>query len=188
MVKLKPIILAALLLELSLARAQEFSVSNPPPGYAWVFIPNTSTAVLRPEDWFVTARTNNGTIACFITHENLQVTGQFQTGLTFNFVPKVSQTAGLSAIRYAAAFIQEAQQTKEVLLEPWVNESAPGLFGMGIRYRQETEDSPVIVHNFLIADDLEDSIRLFIFESPETNWDAAWKVGEVLMRVEISRD
>lgn len=171
----------------ALAQEPEFEVSAPPPGYSWVFIPGTSTALLRPDGWFLKTEVANDTIASFITRENLEERGEFETGLTFNFVRGISKKSRTSAIRYALSFINEAATTKEVLLEPWGNELAPGLLGAGIRYREVKGDAAVIVQNYLIADDAGDSVRFFIFESPASDWDAAWKFGETMMKGQIAQ-
>jgi hypothetical protein len=174
---------------ISSAKTQEpdFEVSAPPPGYSWAFIPGTSTALLRPDGWFLKTEVANDTIASFITRENLQERGEFDTGLTFNFVRGISKKSRTSAIKYAVAFINEAATTKEVLLEPWGTELAPGLLGVGIRYREMTGDTAVIIQNYLIADDAGDSVRFFIFESPASDWDAAWKFGETMMKGQIAQ-
>lgn len=183
------VVAVAWLAAISSTRAQEpeFQVSAPPTGYSWVFIPGTSTALLRPDSWFLKTEVANDTIAGFITLENLQERGEFKTGLTFNFVRGISRKSGTSAIRYALAFINEAAKTKEVLLEPWGNELAPDLLGVGIRYREVTGDTAVIIQNYLIADDAGDNVRFFIFESPESEWDAMWKFGETMMKGQIAQ-
>ena len=169
------------------AQQPEFEVSAPPPGYSWVFIPGASTALLRPDGWFVKTDVANDTIAGFITLENLQERGEFETGLTFSFVRGISKKSRTSAIKYAVAFIHEAATTKEVLLEPWGNELAPDLLGVGLRYREGTGDTAVIVQNYLIADDAGDTVRFFVFKSPEANWDAMWKFGETMMKGQIAQ-
>jgi len=169
------------------AQEPEFEVSAPPPEYSWVFIAGTSTALLRPDGWFLKTEDANDTIATFITRENLQEGGEFQTGLTFNFVRGISKKSRTSAIKYAVAFVNEAATTKEVLLEPWGNELAPGVLGAGIRYREVKGGAAVIVQNYLIADDAGDSVRFFIFESPASDWDAMWKFGETMMKGQIAQ-
>jgi len=169
------------------AQGPEFEVSAPPPGYSWAFIPGTSTALLRPDGWFLTTTATNDTIATFITLENWEEHGESTPGLTFNFVRGISKKSRTSAIKYAVAFVNEAATTKEVLLEPWGNELAPGLLGVGIRYQEMTGDTAVIIQNYLIADDAGDSVRFFIFESPASDWDAAWKFGETMMKGQIAQ-
>src|SRR5512139_2909418 len=93
------VVAAACLAAIASARAQEpeFQVSDPPPGYSWVLIPGTSTALLRPEGWFLKTEAANDTIATFITRENLQERAEFETGLTFNFVRGISKNGRTSA-------------------------------------------------------------------------------------------
>ena len=152
-----------------------------------MFIPGASTALLRPDGWFVKTVVANDTIAGFITLEDLEGRGEFETGLSFNFVRRVSKTSGTSAIKYAVAFVHEAATTKDVLLEPWGNELAPDLLGVGIRYREVTGDTAVIIQNYLIADDARDSVRFFVFRSPEATWDSMWTFGETMMKGQIAQ-
>jgi hypothetical protein len=183
------VVAAAWLAATSSAGAQEpeFQVRAPPPGFSWVFTPGTATALLRPDGWFLKTDTADDTIASFITRENLQERGEFVTGLTFNFVRGISKKNKTSAIKYAVAFVNTAGRTKDVLLEPWGNELAPGLLGVGIRYRELRGDTAVVIQNYLIADDAGDSVRFFIFESPESDWDAMWKLGETMMKGQIAQ-
>ena len=172
-------------IESAQAQEPEFQVSNPPAGYSWVVIPGASTALLRPDGWFLKTEAADDTISSFITRENLQESGEFATGLTFNFVRGISKKSRTSAIKYAVAFVNEAAKTKEVLLEPWGNELAPELLGVGVRYRELKGDTAVVIQNYLIADDADDSVRSFIFESPASDWDAMWKIGETMMKGQI---
>jgi hypothetical protein len=169
------------------AQEPEFQVSDPPPGYSWEVIRGTSTALLRPDGWFLKTEPANDNIASFITREKLQDSGELATGLTFNFVRGISKTSKTTAIKYAVAFINDAATTNEVLLEPWGNELAPGLLGVGIRYRAMAGDTPVIIQHYLIADDVGDSVRFFMFKSPASDWDAMWKFGETMMKGQIAQ-
>lgn len=152
-----------------------------------MFIPGASTALLRPDGWFVKTEDANDTITSFITRENLEERGEFQTGLTFNFVRGISKKSRTSPIKYAVALINEAATTKEVLLEPWGNELAPDLLGFGIRYKEVTGDTAVIIQNYLIADDARDTVRFFVFQGPASDWDAMWKFGETMMKGQLAQ-
>jgi hypothetical protein len=163
------------------------SLPDTPPGFTWVAVPGAATTLLRPDGWFVKTEDKNGTISSFITLENIDEAGRYQTGLSFNFIRDISKKAGQSARMYAIAFVQEAQRTKDVIKEPWGNQLDTGLLGVGIRFREPVDGVPLLLHMYLIADDQADSIRLFIFESPEQGWDEAWKIGEVMMKGQIER-
>jgi len=39
-----------------------------------------------------------------------------------------------------------------------------------------------VVHFFLVADDARDKLYLFIFESPETRWEASLQIGELMLK------
>jgi hypothetical protein len=164
------------------ARSPAISVPSPsPPGYSWVFVPGTLAALPRPDGWYVTIEEDGGTIACFITLENLQEAGRFETGLSLNFVRGVSASTGASASTYAASVIANLSDTYASLIEPTRGQIAPGLIGYGIRYRAVVNDEAVIVHSQLLADDTRDTVRFIVFESPEATWDAMWTFGEIMV-------
>jgi hypothetical protein len=56
----------------------------PAPGFTWQEIPELKAAFLRPNGWFFKREESKGTLAYFITKENIEVSGEFQTGLTIN--------------------------------------------------------------------------------------------------------
>src|SRR5262245_43057032 len=105
---------AAWLLAFAPAIAQE-PPPDAPAGFTWVAVPGALTTLLRPDGWFGKTEEKNGTISSFITLENIDEVGRYQTGLSFNFIRDISKKTGKSARTYAIAFVQEAQRTKAVV-------------------------------------------------------------------------
>jgi hypothetical protein len=54
-----------------------------PSGFTWQEVPELKAAFLRPNDWFFKREESKGTLAYFI-QENIDVNGEFQTGLAIN--------------------------------------------------------------------------------------------------------
>jgi hypothetical protein len=181
------VVLLCLAFSPSEAQESQVAVPDPPAGYSWVFVPGTSTAVLRPDGWFVTIEEEDGTIACFISQENWQEKGKFGTGFSFNFIKGVSVRTGSSARRYAESLIRGLASTYEVLIEPTGSELATDLILIGMRYRVDAEEWPVTVYSQVIADNFGDSIRVMVFESPENAWDEMWAIGQVMMKAQVGR-
>ena len=48
----------------------------------------------------------------------------------------------------------------------------------GCRIRKEGS----VIHYFLIADDTRDVLYLFMFESPEAEWESEWNTGETMLQ------
>lgn len=165
----------------------EFPVPDPPAGYSWLFVPGTSTAVLRPDGWYATVEEDDGQIAAFVSLENWEERGEFETGLSFNFIPDMRARSGTTAQAYGESIIAGAANSFEVLIAPQRGELGPGLVFMGVRVRAVLDDTPVIIHSQVIVDNDRDSVRLVVFESPEATWDEMWEIGRQLLRLEIRR-
>ena len=78
------LVLFSVLLTVSLQTAEAVDVPQPPAGFTWQEVPELKAAFLRPNGWFFKREEQKGTLAYFITKENIEKTGQFQTGLTIN--------------------------------------------------------------------------------------------------------
>lgn len=60
-----------------------------PAGFTWQEIPELKAALLKPNGWFFKREKQKDTLAYFITKEDIDKNGQFQTGLSVNvFLPK----------------------------------------------------------------------------------------------------
>ena len=147
----------------------EFSWSSSGPG---------ESDFLKPKGWFLKKESKAGTYAIFITKENIDKEGVFQTGLTVNVLKGISKKTGNPASLYAHKFITIAAQKEKnkILVKPWLVESGP-FKGYGIRVQDEVK----ILHYMLIANDKEDTLFLTIFEAKPKDWDKAWKYGEVIL-------
>src|ERR1700739_1579271 len=107
MKKLSVLILSAMLFAQSLA-AMPFP--TPPAGFTWQEIPELKTAFLKPDGWFFKREEQKGTLAYFITKENIDKDGRFQTGLTVN----VFRIKKDSAVERGKRIVQEFATTKGV--------------------------------------------------------------------------
>lgn len=132
---------------------------------------------LQPKDWFLKKEHRSGTYAFFITKEDIDKEGGFETGLTVNVLKGISDKTESSASQYAHGFISIAAKKEEnkVLLKPWFVEVGP-FKGYGVRVRDKVK----VLHYFLIANDKNDTLFLTIFEAKPEEWDEAWKYGEVI--------
>lgn len=152
-----------------------------PEGYSWYESEECHVAVPVPQGWHVKTTANGDTKAVFITKENIDEAGQFLTGYSLNCTAAFSKKNKTRPSLYATAFIEQVTKSKkEVVLEPWGKELAPKMYGAGIRYRDKGAPD-LLVHYYLLADDAEDSLRFMIFEAPESEWEAAWKHGELML-------
>ncbi len=133
---------------------------------------------LSPKDWFVKRENKGNTYAVFITKEDIDKNGVFQTGLTVNVIKGISAKTGDAASLYAHKFITLAAQKEKnkVIVKPWLVEAGP-FKGYGVR----VQDKVKILHYILIANDKKDTLFLIIFEAKPEDWDDAWRYGEVIL-------
>lgn len=133
---------------------------------------------LMPKGWYLKKESKPGTYAIFITKEDIDKEGLFQTGLTVNVLKGISEKTGDHASMYAHKFTTIAAQKdkNKVLVKPWLVEKGP-FKGYGVRVQDEVK----ILHYFLISNDKQDTLFLTIFEAKPEDWDDAWKYGEIIL-------
>jgi len=155
----------------------------PPSGYSWVSCSETKSAFLKPDGWFFKEeRKGSGTWGYFISKENIEKAGSFITGLSVNVIKDVPSKAHASAPDYAAAFIDEAAQTHKVVAAPWSKTLGP-FHQFGVRTLvADPKGGDYITHTLAIGNEQTGTVYVLIFEAPVASWDAAWKVGEPILK------
>src|SRR5262245_7870162 len=177
------LLLALGLVGVSLAAALE--LPDPPPGFSWKQIPELKAAFLMPDGWYFKSEEQKGTLAYFITAENIDTGGRFDTGLTINVKPHLG---GRDAVQYAKAYISQMGQQNE-LIRQWETEA--GLlhgFGCVTRVPADETGPAIVMHNLAIGNSKTNTLYVFFFESPESEWERAWKTGEKMMTLLVLDD
>ncbi|KAL6075978.1 hypothetical protein QOT17_003284 [Balamuthia mandrillaris] len=122
----------------------------------------------------------------FLTKEDLQETGRFKTGLTLRLYPNLPRSVGLSPEQFARDCIArvEASVRRTILLKWHV--SLQRERELGIKYKEvgynvhgaaEKLDNDAVVVNtcFLFASEPREQLVEMVFESPEEEWEDAWR-------------
>ena len=146
-----------------------------PPGYAWQEIPEIKAAFLKPTGWHFKRESKKGTLAYFITKEDIDKVGRFDTGLTINVIREMK---GRSAVEYAKSFVDRLTRDKRG--EQWTRTSAP-LVQFGCRYKASDARGTAKILTLMVANQKTNTLYLFIFESPESDLDSASQTGEKIM-------
>lgn len=155
-----------------------------PKGFSWIKLPEIKGALLSPNGWHFLKEEKQGTLAYFITEQDIRKEGRFQTGLSLNVLPPRKSTP---AKEYAAGYISKVAKENE-LLQIW-DTQAGALVGYGCRVRTKDKTrGPLILHTLMLANTRTNRLYLFVFESPEKNWTAAWKLGEQMMTMLVLDD
>jgi hypothetical protein len=145
-----------------------------PTGFSWQEIPELKAALLRPEGWFFKREESKGTLAYYITKEDIAKTGEFETGLTVN----VFRLKKDKAVDRAKAMIDSVALKYHG--EQWSKEVGP-FQEFGCSYKVTDASGTIVSQSLAIANSKTNTMYLFIFESPETEWNSAWKIGHQIM-------
>ena len=165
------------------ALAQPAGFPPPPIGYGWVSCTETKSVFPKPDGWFFKkVGKDSQTWGYFFTKENIDKLGSFSTGLSVNVVLDVQAKSGTPARDYAAAFVGEAAKANSVLVEPWQKKLGP-FHQFGVRTLvPDSKRGDFINHILAIGNEETGTVYFLTFEAPVTSWEAAWKVGEPILK------
>ena len=168
---------AGLLLLLALAAGLDGEDAPPAPeGFSWKRVESLKASFLMPDGWHFKQEEQHGARAFFITLENIDKAGRFETGLSVN----VQTLERDKAPERAAQFVLGMMQAHEVL-DQWAKEvGVMKIFGCRVR-ETEKDHPPLIIHVLTVANERSNTLYLMMFESPEASWDAAWAKGRVML-------
>lgn len=157
--------------------------SPAPEGFAWKRVESAKAWFLIPAGWYFKEESKSGTRAFFITQEDIDKSGEFQTGLTVNVLPPEKDPAPERAKNAIGALIQIGR-----LQDFWETEKGV-LKGFGCRVRKVDEGQPpLVMHTLVIGNSRTNTLYILIFESLEKSWDEAWAKGETILKLFILDD
>ena len=145
-----------------------------PSGFTWQEVPELKAAFLKPDGWYFKRETQKGTLAYFITKEDIDKQGEFQTGLTVN-VFKLKKDSAVEPAKY---MIDQLADSKHA--EKWAKAVGP-FREFGCRTKDTDASGTIVVETTTIANPKTNTLYLFVFESPESDWETAWKTGAKIM-------
>ncbi|WP_309020942.1 hypothetical protein [Pelagicoccus sp. SDUM812003] len=176
MIRLLSIILT--LLAIPLLASTE--LPTPPDGYSWKPILEGQSALLIPEGWHFKSQHGKSTDGFFVSKEDIEKEGKFDTGLSLNLIRDVKKSTQYTPTQYSIGMMSQIEKEKEVLL---VDSKDAGPFkAITIRYRDVKQGLPdVVIHNLFIANDQTGTLWFYMFESPEREWESAWKIGDTIL-------
>ncbi len=159
-------------------RAFRQSLPAGPDGVAWRELREINAAVLVPDGWRVrrvTDRRRIAAVAYFVTVENIDARGSFETGMSLNVLVARSRSEDVEAV--AKATITGGACAQYQLLKPlW--EVTDGVFHRyGCVTRVPGKTGPIVVDHRFILNTRTKTMYIVDFESPESRWDEAWAEG-----------
>ena len=154
-----------------------FAIDLPPApdGFSWQEIPEIKAAFLKPSGWYFKEEKQHDTLAYFITKENIDQNGEFQTGLTINVFRQLKKS---SAVEQGRSMIDN--MAAKYHADKWSQQVGPFIeFGCLARFTDSGGSS--VTHDLTVANPKTNTLYLFIFESTPEHWDEAWKIGNKIM-------
>lgn len=151
------------------------NLPTPPAGFAWQQIPEVKSALLRPEGWFFKQEQKGGILGYFVTEQDIDKAGVFETGLTVNVFPRLGE--GLAVERGKALIDRVAAAHGQKTSVEQVGQ----LQEFGCEVRDTNSSGTVVMHALAVANTKTDTLYLLIFESPAAQWDASWRIGKAMM-------
>jgi hypothetical protein len=156
-----------------------------PHGFSWVDFKEGKTSFLKPIGWYEKREIRDNVAALFITKENIETNGKFETGLTLNYFEHAHRSVNAVPSEFAQKFVA-LMAAKHTLSASFKSAIGPDITGFGFRFRDDIAP-PKIVHYFIVADDPADTIRIIFFEAPASEWDSAWVVGKQMLNARMWR-
>jgi hypothetical protein len=171
------ILLSCLLLPVAFLQAQELPPAQN--GFHWQRIPDIKGAFLVPTGWYFKSETKGPTLGYFVTRENIDSIGSFKVGLTVNVVPRMKSR---SALLYMNQFMDKLPEGRTVR-RSWDANEGP-FRGRGCLF----EDNEAVMYQLAYANPKTNTLYLFLFEAPVSEWEDSWKLGAQIMQTLVIDD
>lgn len=167
--------ITVLFMLLASSAAGQENVPTPPSGYSWVRLSPLRAMFLQPDGWHFKSEQRASARAFFISRENIDEVGEFLVGLTIN-VLRPQETATDAATRLMGQYMDRGEVLR-------MRELARGpMSGYVASIRKRGSGGPLMLHVMTIANPKTNVLYAIIFEAPAKEWDAAWSIGETILR------
>jgi hypothetical protein len=164
-----------------LSRDRVVRVNREPPqpapvGFEWRHLAEINGFVLVPQGWFIKREINLHAFAYFVSRENIDAAGSFQTGLSVNVQAPPSKDADSEAYAKSVVAAMTKRAEWQVLRPAW--DTLVGRFHhYGFVVRMPSKDGPLVVEQRLIVNTATKTIYNVVSESPESDWKSASDIG-----------
>jgi len=155
-----------------------------PEGFSWRKLKEINGAVLMPNGWHFKQEGGRPTLAYFVSLENIDKAGRYETGFTIQAMRPPQPRTGEEV---AKAMIAGAESKKQ-LVRSW--KRTKGVFdSYGLELKNlESNNEVTISHVLIITNTRTRTFYFCLFESVETKWKEAWKIGEQIVQTLILND
>ena len=171
--------------------AMKSQLPSPPEGFGWQLYKNA--VFLKPVKWTEREATNKMLGLSYTVYatsgEKFSTTQQFEMGFTIEIMTGSQRVHGFEAKKMLFVYIKpimDKHKKEDVLM--FEQSTQVDFERTFFRYRDAPPGlKPIIVHKFIVANNVTDSLHIFTFESPEESWSENWvKYGTpILSKVTI---
>jgi len=152
---------------------------TPPTGYSWTTCHNMDSSFLKPNGWYKSEETDEGTEACFLTKESYYGDEIFETGLSINMVENIELVANKKPSKYAYIFINAIAEKYDGELSKI--DMGDGFDAYGTTVILSQGSSTITVYYLAIGVDEADKVYTMWFESPTDEWYGSWPTGQTML-------
>ena len=165
-----------ILLFILVAQLSALELPSPPTGFSWQECNEIKGAFLKPQNWHFKKVIKESSMAYFITKENIDKAGMFETGMSLNVIKNIDKKMNMTPTMYAVEFAKAAKN-QHTFLDTWSRNMGP-FKSIGFVYKKDD----FIFHKLLISNDKTGTLYLFIFEAHSKNWDQARILGNEMLK------
>jgi hypothetical protein len=155
-----------------------------PDALTWRPLREINAEVLVPDGWFLKRVIPNGqaaaAVAYFITLENIDALGKFDTGLSLNVLLARSRSGDVDATAKAMIAGACAAGTN---LRPQTDITEGVFHRYGCLLRVQGKEGSQVDDHRLILNTTTKTVYLLDFESPEDRWEKAWTTGATIVEM-----
>ncbi len=151
-------------------------------GFTWRELREINAAILVPGGWHVKRVTGTKAIAAvayFVTVENIDTRGSFDTGMSLNVLVARSRSEDAEAV--AKARIATGACGQYQILKPLWDVTDGVFHRYGCVARVPGKTGTIVVDHRLILNTRTRTMYIVDFESPESRWDETWAKGAKVM-------
>jgi len=147
-------------------------------GYSWAFLPEISLALPVWSDWNFKKEQDQTTNAYFVSQENIDTDGTFNTGLSIIVLHDKSKNAAQIAKGMPATMLAQTQITSASEV---TKRTEGNLTFYEFQYEASFSTYDATVYNRIVANTATNTLYIITFESPHAQWEEAWKIGQVMI-------
>jgi hypothetical protein len=161
--------------------ASQIALPSPPAGYSWKESNEVTFAILCPDDWYFKQAIQDNTIGLFISKENNESNGFYETGIFVYIKRNVKTETGIEPSEFIKAYHLESAKKSEII-DQWNKNVGPLT---NISYKSITyyeDERPLKQHTILVANDSTGTVYIINFETLPELWIDNWKIVEPILQ------